>query len=138
MVIRNKAEKLRFAAVGVINTLIDMGLLFTLTSAGLPTIGANVVSTSCAFIFSFFANRTFTFHATSSTKQQFVLFVIITLFGLWVLQNIVIWIITSLLATSTLEGNFSLLLAKLLAISVSLVWNYTMYSRFVFKRNKEL
>jgi putative flippase GtrA len=132
--IKNKAEKIRFGAVGVVNTLIDMGVLFTLTSFGLPSVWANVISTSCAFIFSFFANRTFTFHTTSSTKRQFFLFVIITLFGLWVLQSIIIWIVTSLLATTTLERSFSLLVAKLAAISVSLVWNYTMYSRFVFKR----
>lgn len=133
MIIKNKAEKLRFGAVGVINTLIDTGLLFALTSFGFPSIGANIISTSSAFIFSFFANRTFTFHASSSTKRQFILFVVITLFGLWVLQSIIIWIAMSLLTTTTLEKNFSLLIAKLLAVGVSLVWNYTMYSRFVFK-----
>jgi putative flippase GtrA len=135
VVIKNKAEKLRFGAVGVINTFIDMGLLFALTTVGLPTIGANIISTSCAFTFSFFANRTFTFHANGNTKKQFILFVAITLFGLWVLQHIVIAIVTFVLAGASLEKSMSLLIAKLLAVGVSLVWNYTMYSRFVFKRH---
>jgi len=39
----------------------------------------------------------------------------------------------ALLATISLDPGIKLLIAKLLATSVSLLWNYTMYERFVFK-----
>lgn len=132
MAIKNKAEKGRFIAVGVANTALDFGILFVLKSLGLPTISANVVSTTAAFCFSFFANKKFTFKTTNTnTKRELILFIIVTLFGLWVLQSIVIQLALTLLGNQDL---LSLLLAKLLATVVSLIWNYLFYSRVVFKR----
>ena len=132
--IKNKAEKLRFGLVGIANTVIDFGILFTLTNLGIPSLISNIFSTSAAFTFSFFANKTFTFKAKSTTKKQFLLFIGITLFGLWGIQTAVIWAINSLLATSGLEHNLVLLISKLSATIASLVWNYSLYSRVVFKQ----
>lgn len=132
--LKNKDQKLRFGAVGVINTLIDMGLLFTLKTLGLPTIPANMISTTTAFCFSFFANKKYTFHTTkTNVRREIILFVIITLFGLWVIQTIVIQIVTSLLEPTSLSNDLILLAAKTTAILASLIWNYTLYSRVVFK-----
>ena len=50
---KNKAQISRFAVVGLVNTVIDFGLLFLLTFLGLPKITANTISTGLAFIFSF-------------------------------------------------------------------------------------
>ena len=94
---KNKAQIGRFAIVGTINTIIDFGLLFSLTFLGLPKLAANTVSTGIAFVFSFFANKKYTFKSTSKNiKYEMVSFVIVTLFGLWVLQNGTIWLITPL------------------------------------------
>jgi putative flippase GtrA len=133
--IKNKSEKLRFGAVGVVNTLIDIGVLFTLKSLGLPVVSANIISTTVAFCFSFFANKKYTFKTTgTNVKREIILFVMVTLFGLWVLQNLVIVAATALLAGSGLSDSVILFVAKILAICVSLVWNYSLYSRVVFKR----
>jgi putative flippase GtrA len=135
--LKNKDQKLRFGAVGVINTLIDMGLLFTLKAFGLPTIPANIISTTAAFCFSFFANKKYTFHTTkTNVKREIALFIIVTLFGLWVIQTIVIQIMTFLLASTSLSSDLILLAAKATAILASLIWNYTLYSRVVFKEEK--
>jgi putative flippase GtrA len=137
VVIKNKAEKLRFALVGAVNTLIDFSVLFTLSFFGIPVILANIASTSAAFCFSFFANKTYTFKTTSgTTKRQLLLFVIITLFGLWVIQNIVIAIVRPLLDLTSLPDGAVLFTAKVLATITSLTWNYTLYSRVVFKKEK--
>jgi putative flippase GtrA len=64
--IKKHESKIRFALVGGINTAIDFGILFLLTSFGLNKFVANFISTSVAFIFSFFANRSFTFKSTGS------------------------------------------------------------------------
>ncbi len=116
-------QKIRFLLVGGTNTAIDFGLLFILNSFGLPRVSSNTISTGVAFIFSFFANRNFTFSANSGNiKKQMTLFIIVTLFGLWVIQPIIISLISNLLVV------------KIIATAVTLVWNYLFYSRLVFKK----
>ncbi|MFZ2835764.1 MAG: GtrA family protein [Candidatus Saccharimonadales bacterium] len=130
------AEKFRFALVGGFNTALDFGILFGLTALGVDKIPANYISTSVSFVFSFFANKTFTFKAKSgNAKREFLSFVIVTLIGLWVLQPLVITAVSQLLETTTLDGTITLLIAKLIATVVSLVWNYILYSRVVFKKH---
>ena len=130
--LKKHESKLRFAFIGGINTALDFGILFLLTSLGLDKLVANFFSTSVAFVFSFFANRTFTFKSTGSAKKQFLPFLIVTLIGLWILQPLVILAITRLL--HSLDQALALFIAKLIATVVSLIWNYILYSRFVFKK----
>jgi putative flippase GtrA len=138
LTINNKEEKIRFMAVGGANTVIDFGLLFLLKAFGLPTITANLISTTTAFCFSFFANKKYTFKTTDTdVKREVILFIAVTLFGLWVLQTIVIKILTAFISTH-LSSNEALLVAKLAATVVSLIWNYILYSRVVFKQNQRL
>jgi putative flippase GtrA len=131
--LKNKEEKARFIVVGGANTVIDFGLLFLLKTLGLPTITANIISTTSAFCFSFFANKKYTFKTTdTNVKREVILFVLVTLFGLWVLQTIVIKIVLAAIGVH-LQGDLALLAAKLCATVVSLVWNYVLYSRVVFR-----
>lgn len=131
MILRNKQEKLRFGFVGVINTLVDFGLLFTLRYLGLPSMTANFVSTSVAFILSFGLNKNVVFRAKGSDiRREVTLFIITTLFGLWVLQTIVITVVDLVAPTSSI----SLFVGKVLATIVTICWNYIMYSRVVFKK----
>lgn len=122
--------------VGIVNTAIDFSVLFILKFLGLPVGLANIISTSAAFSFSFFANRRYTFKSSGANiVREMLLFVIVTLFGLWVLQTVVIQL--SLPAFSVLTGHTDtgLLLAKLLATCVSLVWNYIFYAKLVFRKH---
>ena len=132
--IKNNQRVARFGAVGIINTLIDFGLLFFLKSLGLPVGAANVISTGITFLFSFVANRKFTFRSDDgSITRQFILFIAITLFGLWLIQTAIIQLTLPWL--SALFGNttFALFVAKAIATSVTLVWNYLLYNKVVFK-----
>lgn len=131
---KNSLQKLRFLAVGVVNTSLDIGLLFLLTHIGLELFVANFISTSAAFAFSFYANSKFTFHASREHhKRQVLLFLAVTLFGLWVLQPLVILFVRPLLDSIGFSADFALLGAKICATLVTLVWNYVLYSRVVFK-----
>lgn len=135
MVLKNSSIKARFLVVGGANTAIDFGLLFLLKALGLPAISANIISTTTAFCFSFFANKKYTFKTSDTNiKREIALFIVVTLFGLWVLQTLVIGAVTSVLQNTSLSQEVLLLIAKLCATIVSLVWNYVMYSRVVFKR----
>ena len=127
---------IRFGIVGAINTALDFGLLLLFTHLGLPKIVSNTLSTGIAFIFSFFANKKYTFRSSSgNVKREIALFTIVTLFGLWVLQNGVIWSISPLCAALLHNESFALLAAKLAGTIVSLTWNYLTYDILVFRKD---
>ncbi len=135
---KKHADKLRFTIVGSINTVIDFSILFTLTTLfNVPKELANFISTFVAFLFSFFANKKYTFKSTSKNlKRQFLLFTTVTLFGLWVIQTIIITAITPVFTNLGINKPAALLISKLIATAASLIWNYTLYSRVVFKKPK--
>ena len=127
---------IRFGIVGAINTALDFGLLLLFTHLGLPKIVSNTLSTGMAFIFSFFANKKYTFRSSSgNVKREIALFTIVTLFGLWVLQNGVIWLISPLCAALLHNESLALLAAKLAGTIVSLTWNYLTYDILVFRKD---
>lgn len=129
--LKKHESKLRFALVGGTNTAIDFGILFLLHGLGLNKYVANIISTSVAFIFSFFANRSFTFKSKKDARKQIIPFLVVTLTGLWLLQPAVMWVLS--LPLQGIDQTIALFIAKLAATVVSLIWNYILYSRFVFK-----
>jgi len=132
-----KNQKVKYLMVGSLNTVIDFSLLFTFKYLGIPVLGSNIGSTTVAFLFSFFANKKFTFKSSGSTKRQFVLFTIVTLSGLWILQSVIIQAIINLVSSGE-PTDLELLMAKIVATIASLIWNYLFYSRVVFKDKDSL
>jgi putative flippase GtrA len=133
--LKKHAEKYRFGAVGVANTVIDFGILFLLVHLGVNEILANYISTGTAFIFSFFVNRSFTFKSKDgNVAKQFITFLVVTMFGLWVIQPLIIAGILGVTSGWHFSSDLMLLGAKLTASVASLIWNYIMYARFVFKK----
>ncbi|NTW61160.1 GtrA family protein [Candidatus Saccharibacteria bacterium] len=133
---KKHTDKLRFGVVGVANTVIDFLVLFSLVKIGLSTITSNIISTTVALIFSYFANKNYTFqNLNKGSARTIVYFLIITLFGLWLMQPVIIET-TSPLFNKILNNNFSLIASKGLATLFSLTWNYFMYRKFVFTDNK--
>lgn len=136
---KSNQQKLRFLAVGGFNTLLDFGLLFIFKAIGLPVITANIFSTTIAFCFSFIANKKYTFKSTDTNiKREIFLFILVTLFGLWVLQTIIIQTLLHPLIATGLSSELSLFVAKLIATAATMVWNYIGYSRLVFKDRSQL
>lgn len=107
----------RFAAVGIVNTLLDT-TLFLLLHQRLGVVGANLVSTSAGMAFSLLANGVFTFGAGRPTPRHALLFLATTGSTMWLVQPLVI---------SALLGPLGALTAKLLAIGVSVVLNFAAY-----------
>lgn len=133
--LKKHAEKIRFAIVGGANTALDFLLLFIFVALGLNSIAANYLSTGIAFIFSFFVNKSFTFKSKGgNVNKQFALFLLVTIFGLWVIQPIVILGVTAAVASFDWNESAVLFIAKLIATVASLIWNYLFYSRLVFKK----
>lgn len=132
-------QKVRFAAVGAINTTVDFVILFGLVGLfHVPVLAANIVSTSTALAVSYMLNKRAVFREEGThDSRQILLFIVVTLSGLWILQGLtisatraVIWMVTGI------DNTFMLLPAKLLASGVTLVWNYMWYSRVVFPGSK--
>ena len=133
--LRKHATKVRFGLVGAANTALDFGLLLVLANFfAMPHVIANIVSSSIAFVSSFFANKKYTFKTTGqSVVREMILFTVITLFGLWVIQSAIITLLTPPIQSIVTNGTITLVIAKLVATLASLTWNYILYSRVVFK-----
>lgn len=143
---------LKFVGIGIINTAIDFAIFNVLSSkrVGLSKIVSNLLSTTTAMIFSFFANKLIVFQADGGNLAfQSISFFATTAFGLYVLQNIVIWVLTEKWTWPVNTANRIVKLiglskvfskefviknsAKVAATVVSLTWNYLIYQGIVFK-----
>lgn len=130
--LRRYAQLARFALVGAFNTVLDFVLLFVLARLlHVDTYVSNVVSTGICLAISFLLNRKWTFKAGEGARGQFVRFLVVTLVGLWGLQTLVIWGMSTLVRDH-LSADLTLLVAKAVATLASLTWNYVLYSRLVF------
>ena len=127
-----------FSVIGGINTALDFIILFVLTSFGVKIFIANFFSTGITFIISFLMNKKITFKSVLSNKKELIremlLFIIVTLFGLWVIQNIVISTAIPIFENLLKNKRISLLLSKLIATIFSLIWNFILYKKVVFKK----
>ena len=129
-----------FGGVGVINTLIDYAIFnLLLIGFGVRPFVANLISTSFALTFSYFANKRFVFkHGGVFDVKSAALFIGFTLFGLWVIQGaglslIIHWVQTNYPATYAAHEFLIANGAKLIASIASIAWNFTAYNTVVFK-----
>ncbi len=140
----------RFAAVGLVNTIVDFIVLNVLVfGIGLNKLPANMISVSVAITVSYLLNHAVVFKQVgdgSDHKRRITLFVLITLTGAFVIQNVVIYLFAHVITfpaaivqsiTDALGLNLStafviLNTAKLAATVCTMAWNYLLYRKFVF------
>jgi putative flippase GtrA len=141
----------RFVAVGVFNTGLDFAILNVLVFVvGFAVLPANIISTLTAMSFSYILNHSFVFKAEEArSKRQYLLFIGITVFGLLVIQNGIIhimtnelvaipnalytWIVSPLFGSTFSQEFIQLNFAKATATLATMIWNYQLYKRVVFK-----
>lgn len=142
----------KFGLVGVANTLLDFSIYnILIIYLDFDRIPANLVAATFAMTFSFFANRSFVFgNKSKNVVIQALLFLVITAFGLYIVQNVVIFSLTELwrwplsvaydiVGVFGLDRIFSEAFvinngAKAIATLFSMTWNYIMYKKVVFKK----
>ena len=134
-------QKIRFGLVGIANTTVDFSVLLLLAGLlGFPSWLANVISTSCALVVSYILNKKAVFKDSRGGRKQVLLFVGVTLFGIWFIQTVILVSVEELLHSfyGIPERNIYLLLvAKIIGVSASLTWNFLWYSKVVFRSQKE-
>lgn len=133
-------QKIRFGAVGAINTAVDFSVLFALVAfLELPSAVANVGSTSVALVCSFLLNKRAVFGDISENSwRQVIQFVTVTLFGLWILQGVIIICMSTFVwMLFNVDDGVALFVAKVIATGITLIWNYSWYSRVIFKKGNQ-
>lgn len=140
----------RFGLVGVLNTILDFAMFNILSSqrVGLTKLQANTISTTITMVISFFLNKATVFHAGGDATTQAIGFFVVTAFGLYVLQNSVIYLLAQRLRwprrmLDYFRGRLGLPSlstelvlkngAKVAGTIVSLAWNYILYKQVVFR-----
>ncbi len=130
----------KFAESGVLNTLIDIGVLNLLSwwlgiLSGPWLIAMNMVSFSLAVVNSYFWNKFWTFESKEGAKgKEFLSFIIVSLVGLGI-NTVILYFGKSFIDPmfGASEGAW-LNLVKISATFVSMVWNFTGYKFIVFNR----
>jgi putative flippase GtrA len=117
---------LRFASVGVINTSIDAGLFFLLTTLGAAPLPANVVSYGTGILASFVMNRSWTFRLRSSRigiSRQFSTFLAVNLCSLALSTAIIVSLVPPMPAIA----------AKLLSVPPVFALNFLVSRFWIFR-----
>lgn len=123
----------RFAGIGVLNTLIDLGIYAALERP-LGIVPATLVSTACGMTFSYFANALFAFGASQLSWRTAVQFFGLNAVNLWVVQPLVILAIDAALRSAVGNDYHRALAAKLGATAVSMTINFLVYDRYIWPR----
>lgn len=129
----------KFGLIGVLNTLLDFGVLnflsyLTKVYSGSTLILLNVFAFLAANINSYFWNKSWTFSSRSrNVAAEFGRFLIVSIIGFGI-NSLILWLLTSLM--HPLAGISPQLwenIAKLAATVVYTIWNFIGYKLIVFK-----
>jgi putative flippase GtrA len=139
-------RRVRFLVAGGLNTLLDFVLLnLLILLAGLPVLGANLVSVTVGITVSYFLNHFFVFrHGEPVTLGRFLRFLAVTGFSSLLLQSGVIWLFERgfdttfgrsliMFGTNAEQEFVEINVAKATAVLIGLVWNFTLYRLVVFR-----
>ncbi len=140
--------------VGVFNTLFNL-LMFNLLIfiCNTPVFVANTIAISISILISFYLNKYYVFKPSSndnSSRKQFLLFILITIFSQLVIQQFFLFLFTevtqspglaifnliTMFGLSSISRDFVVFnVAKGIGIFFSLLTNYVLYDSKVFKKN---
>lgn len=134
-------QVLKFGQIGVMNTVLDLGIFNVLIFAtgfdrGTPLVLINLVAFSIAVINSFFWNKYWVFNdRIGNQAKELVNFIVVSLIAV-AASSLIIWLFTTYISppgglTSEQWAN----VAKILAIITSFTTNFLGYKFLVFKRS---
>ena len=136
--------KVRFVAAGIFNTFVDVATFnFLIVVFSVSVVPASIVSTTTAMALSYLINKKVVFRSqTPHSVKQMVLFVLITLTGIWLIQTLIMVQVLEMLERTFDASEHSFLLwflqnvAKGFGILAGALWSYLGYSRIVFRETR--
>ena len=120
----------KYAMVGVLNVGVHLGIFNVLVHTRLHTLGANAVAFFFASINSFVWNKRWAFRdpRRDAVVRQYLRFLFFTIVGL-ALHTATFWL---LLKPLHVHGTLGKNIALILALPVSVLWNFTCYKLWTF------
>ena len=117
---------LKFGVVGASGMAVDFGFTFLFKEKfKVQKYFANAIGFSMAVISNYFFNRIWTFEDTSShVMHQFSNFALAAIAGL-AINTLILWLLVS-------KRKFKFYFAKLIAIGVVVIWNFSINYFFIF------
>lgn len=125
----------KYAMVGALNVCVHVGIFNVLLLAGgLPTLGANAIAFFIASINSFIWNKRWAFRDVrrEAVVRQYFVFLFFTMVGLALHTGAFRLLLIPLHPHGTIGKN----LALLLALPVSVIWNFTCYRFWTFNPSR--
>jgi putative flippase GtrA len=133
------SQIVKFAEVGVLNTLIDLGILNLLiwvsgVTSGVGLAPLNTISFLCAATNSYYWNKFWTFKKEGGVRRkEFIQFLVVSIIGWGINTGIVVLGTTFLSPVGALSAGAWVNVVKLIATFVSMAWNFLGYKFIVFK-----
>lgn len=130
----------KFAAVGTLNTLIDLGvlnleMLIFNTSSGIAFSAFKAVSFVFATTNSYFWNKFWTFESETKTSvKEYSHFFLFTFVGTLINVSAASFIVNVLHAPPGIAPKLWANIGALIAVFVSFLWNFLSYKLFVFRK----
>ncbi|MFH1161793.1 MAG: GtrA family protein [Candidatus Jorgensenbacteria bacterium] len=129
----------KFAAVGTLNTLLDLGVLNFLiwesgVAKGFPFVGFKAVSFLVASTNSYFWNKFWTFQSRLPVSGlEYLRFVLFTFVGALLNVGVASLVVNVVGAPAGVGERLWANIAALLAVASSFLWNFLNYKHIVFK-----
>jgi putative flippase GtrA len=129
----------KFIVTGFMNTTLDMGILNLLSYttgiySGKEILVLNSISFAVAVTNSFFWNKYWTFASGDVTKAtEYMRFLGVSLIGL-ILSGGIVFVVTTYVPTASLTPAMVENIAKVLATSIVLFWNFAGFKFLVFRK----
>jgi putative flippase GtrA len=117
---------IKFAIIGVSNTVLDFIIFSGLHWLGLNYLVANVISFSTAVLNSYYWNRRWTFRSQNTNwRAEMVKFIAVSIIGL-VGNEAILWTLVS-------RGSWTPVMGKIAATAVVLIWNFIANRLWTFR-----
>lgn len=121
---------LKYGVIGGTSASFDFVVfLFLFNLVSINPVGANVLSTTCGIVLSFYLNAYLNFKRKDKLWKRFVLFFMVGMFGL-ILGSVLVYIIHNKLG---IDAN----IAKIISIPIVVLLQYVFNKRFSFSANPD-
>lgn len=123
---------LKFGIVGILNTLINIGVYIILVSLGFNYILSNIIGYTFGLLNSFFWNKNWVFKTNRNSKYLFLKFLLINIITLGINTLILFLLVNNL--------HFNLILSQIVATGIGMVFNFILnkYWTFMEKENSSI
>lgn len=115
----------RYLLVGFSSAAIELGLFFVFDSLlGFDVRIASAIGLTCATVYNFYLNFTYTFKNATNLKRSLILYILLFVFNQLFSTFFIVFLIDFGIVST---------IAKVLTMGCIVLWNFALYRKLVFK-----